>query len=504
MGEAYVISEDYDSAIRHYREILGREPENIKARIALGDILSWQKKYDEAMHEYEKALEIEPSNLEIKRRLADVLSWDKRYHKALDSYDEILEEDDDVRARLQKARILGWAREYDRSLKEYQKILDNNYNEVVEVEMLAKSAYWNNRVKHAIKYYKELIEKDPENVEAMFDLSQVYSYQSMWKEAIEEYKRILDVAPNHFRAKEGLKKIELISTHNFFNSGYEFFEADSQDRVNDLKRRSFFNKLRYPVDYNFQIDAEYNLTNRSFSDLGDVTENEGRIGAAYLRSPDWRVSGFYDFIDYNKGIDSMHTFGGDFSFRVFDIGVSHFSFDRERLENSSTVIKGNYYSDNYKERLDIDIDRRLKLGLDYLFSNYSDGNYRDEPGIDLLYYVSFEPKRFSIKYRYFYRVFDEKMPEYFSPHSFWTNKVSFDWRHFLNKEEIFFGADDLYYDLGYDISVDSGDIVSHRFRAKFNRDISKKLNFNIKTSITDSSADVYKDKNIMASLKYYF
>jgi len=470
LAEAYIADGDYEKAAAEYKEVLKNDPKNIEARAALADILSWNKKYDEA----------------------------------LELYDEILKDKEAPEIRLQKARILGWAREYNKSLKEYQRILDNNYIEVVEVEMQAKKAYWNNRVKHAIKYYKELIKKDSENVEAMFDLSQVYAYQSMWREAIKEYKRILDVSPNHFRAKQGLQKVELISTYLFLESGYEFFEADSQDRANDIKRHTFFSKLRYPIDDNLQIDTEYKFTNRSFSDFSDVVENEGMIGVSYLESPDWRASGFYNFIEYNKGIDTMHTFGGDFNFRVFDIGVSHFSFERERLENSSTVIRGNYYSDNYKERLDIDIDKRLRLGLDYLFSNYSDGNYRDEPGIDFLYYVSLEPKRFSVKYRYFYRVFDEQMPEYFSPHSFWTNKVSLNWRHFLNKEEIFFGADDLYYDLGYEIAVDSGDIVSHKFSGEFNWDIGKRLNLNIKASVVNSSASVYNDKSIRVKIKYYF
>jgi len=326
----------------------------------------------------------------------------------------------------------------------------------------------------------------------------------MWKKAIKEYKRILDVSPEHFRAKEGLQKAELISGHITTKTGYKFFEADSQDRVNDIKRHTFFNRILCPLNNNLQIDAGYNLTGRSFSDFGDVLENEGRIGFTYLQRPDWRINGFYNFIEYNKDIDTLHTFGGNFNYRVSDTCVSRFSYERKRLENSSTVIKGNYYAENYKERLDIDITRRFKLGLDYLFSNYSDGNYRDEPGIDALYYISFEPKRFSIKYRYFYRVFDEKMPEYFSPHSFWTNKITFNWRHFLNKEEIFFGADDLYYDLKYDVAVDSGDIVSHKFSAEFNWDINKKLNLNIKGSITNSSADVYEDKSAVAAIRYYF
>ena len=123
LADAYIADGDYESAASEYREVLKNDPKNIKARTALADILSWNKKYDEA----------------------------------LELYDEILKDKESPEIRLQKARILGWAREYEKSLKEYKRILDYNYNEVVEVEMLAKKAYWNNRIQHAIKYYQELI-----------------------------------------------------------------------------------------------------------------------------------------------------------------------------------------------------------------------------------------------------------------------------------------------------------------------------------------------------------
>lgn len=259
-----------------------------------------------------------------------------------------------------------------------------------------------------------------------------------------------------------------------------------------------------PLNYNSQISLEYKLTNRSFSDFADVVENEARVAFSYLEAPEWWMGAFYGFIDYNKGIDTLHTFGTDFNFRVFDLGVWSLSHQRQRLENSSGLIKNNYYRDNYKHRLDLDISKRLKIGLDYLFSNYSDDNCKNEPGADILYYLSLEPKRLTMKYRYFFRDFDDTVTEYFSPRDFSTHKLSLNWRHFLNKEEVFFGADDLYYDLKYDMAVDSGDIVSHKFSLELNRDISKRLNLNLKGSLTNSSADVYEDKSVTASVKYYF
>ncbi|MBL7130852.1 MAG: tetratricopeptide repeat protein [Candidatus Omnitrophica bacterium] len=470
LAEAYIADGDYESAIEEYREVLKNDPGNIEARAALADILSWNKKYGEA----------------------------------LELYNEILKDKEAPEIRLQKARILGWAREYDKSEKEYQKILDIEDNKGIELEMKAKLSYWNNRVKRAIRYYKELIDTDPKNLEAMFDLSQVYAYQSMWDDAIQIYRKIIDVSSTHFRAKEGLEKAKLISEYCSLKSGYEFFEADSTGRDQDIRRHSSFNEFNYPLNYNLNLNTTYRLTYRSFADFGDLLENEGRIKVSYINNPNWSVGGFYDFIAYNKDINTMHTFGASYNFRIFDYGMSNFSYQRERLENNSKVIRDGYYIDNYKERLDIDINKRFKLGMDYLFAGYSDSNYKHEPGLDLLYYFSLDPKRFAVKYRYFYKNFDKKVSDYFSPKGFSTNSLALNWRHFLNKEEIFFGADDLYYDLGYDISVDSGDIVSHKFSGEFNWDISKRLNLNIRASVVNLSASVYRDKSITAQMKYYF
>lgn len=252
------------------------------------------------------------------------------------------------------------------------------------------------------------------------------------------------------------------------------------------------------------LNTTYRLTHRSFADFSDLLENEVRIKASYINNPDWSVSGFYDFIAYNRGINPVHTFGAGYGFRILDCGISNFSYERERLENNSTVIRGRFYSDNYKERLDMDINKRLKLGIDYLFASYSDSNYKLEPGLDLLYYFSLDPKRLTVKYRYFYKNFDKKVSDYFSPKGFSTNSLALNWRHFLNKEEIFFGADDLYYDLGYEITVDSKNVVGNKFSAGLNWDINKRLNINIKGSVVNSAPNVYRDKSIIAAVKYYF
>jgi len=503
LGKVYLYSADYARAQNIFEAILKDSPDNTDALVLLADTFAYGEDFDRAEPLYREAVK-KSKNLETKRKLADALSWNGKYDEAVKIYNEILAQRESKRLRLQKARILGWQHKYSRSLEEYRNILKIGYDADIELEMLAKTAYWNNRVKHAISYYEDLIAGNARNLEAAFDLSQVYSYQSMWPKAINTYEKILAVSPNHFRAKDGLEKAKLISGSSSLQPGYEYYRAESPSRDTNIRKQSLSSEFTRPLNYNLTASGAYKLTFRSFADYGDVLENEGKFKLTYINNPNWRAAAYYDFITYNKDIDTMHTFGASANLRTFDYGTLGFYYDRERLENNSGVILGHFYSDNYKERLAIDINKNLKFGFDYLFARYSDSNYKHEPGFDVLYYLSFEPKRFTVKYRYFYKTFEKTVTDYFSPKNFSTNSLALNWRHYLNRKDIYFGARNLYYDAGYEASVDSTDIVGHKFSGEVGWDINKKLNINIKGSVVNSSCEVYKEENIMASLKYYF
>ncbi|MDD3344859.1 MAG: tetratricopeptide repeat protein [Candidatus Omnitrophica bacterium] len=503
LSRAYVSDGQYEKAREACNAILREDPRNMQARVLLADISAYERKFEQAAALYAQILD-EEGDTEVQRKLADVLSWDKQYDRAIALYDEILERGEDKRARVQKARILGWQRKYSDSLEEYRKALENSYDRGIDLEMRAKRAYWDGRVTRAIRNYDELIKEDNGNVEGMFDLSQLYSYQGMFREAEGRYEDILGISPRHFRAREGLEKAELLSRHVRLDSGYEFFEADSPSRSEDINRSSFFTYASAPCNYNLDVRAGYRLSYRKFSDFADVLENKAEVGFSYLRAPDWGVDAYYGVIAYNRGIDPLQVFGGSLRYRISDIVTSFTSFERKQLENTSQLIRDNYYADNYLQRFDFDINKRLKSQAEFLYSRYSDGNYKVEPGMEMLYLISLDPRRFSLRYKYFYRNFDEKKTEYFSPKGFSVNSLKANWRHFLNKEEIFFGANDLYYDLSYEFTVDSKNVIGNKFSAEFNWDISKRLNFNIRGSVEKSSSGVYKDKNITASMRYYF
>jgi len=498
-----LLTGDYRHAIDMLRNMASWEPNNMEVRIYLADVLSYNQQFAEAELLYEQALE-QKYDRQVKGKLADVLSWDGKYKESVRVYDELLAEKEERGIRLEKARVLGWAKQYARALAEYKKILDIRYDELVDLEMRAKRSYWYSRVKESIGHYSSLIAGDPQNTEAIFNLAQVYSYQSMWQEAETEYKKILVIYQHHFRAREGLEKTRLLRKHILLKNGYEFLEQDSSARDSDVRKSSYFSSLRVSLGERLSAELQYRFNQRNFFDFSDINENETRLKFTFINNPGWWLDAFYNHTAYNRHIRQMHTFGVSENFRVWDMGILGFSQERERLENNSTVVRNRVYRDNYKERLGLDINKRLKAGADYLYSSYSDGNSLHQPGLDILYSFSIDPKRLSLKYRYFYQDFRRKLSDYFSPKGFCVNSLYLNWRHSLNKGGVFFGADELYYDLGYETSCDSHNIVSHKFSAELNWDVNKRLNLNIHASTTDSSCGVYRDKNIIASVKYYF
>ncbi len=608
MGDSYMIEQDFDSSIKQYREVLAKDPSNVKARVSLADVLSWQKKYDESIAEYREALtrikdpaqslevkkklatvytwkrdyaqakilyeeilakdpqdlkqatafaevcfrlgqmqeaerrlqgvlEKDPGNRDarilladvytgekdfdqalglyrellnekydrkVKTKIGDVESWIRDYRAAIRTYDELLAEKDEKPLRLQKARILGWARKYRQASREYRKILDQSPDELVRTEMEAKELYWNNRVKRAIRAYRDLLAKTPDNAEAMFDLSQIYSYQSMWHEAIEQYKNILDLFPDHFRAREGLRKAELLLSHPMLSSGYEFFRAHSGARDVDIRKNVFRNLLSIPLNAQTVFEVGYNFTRRAFLDFHDLSENHARLGLSYQKSPDWSVGGFFNLVTYNRSVAPVYEFGGQVAFRTFDVGQMTLSQEQQRLENNSTVIRRRLFRNNFKVRQDVDITKRWKAGTDYTFSYFSDHNRCSEVAGDTLYFLMLEPRAFYVKYRYAFRNFFKVENDYFSPQEYSLHTISVRWKHFLNKEEVFFGANDLYYESGYDVSFDSTGITSHQVVGGLTWDINKRLQIKGEGQYTIASTKIYEDAGGKATVKYFF
>ncbi|MGB3653627.1 MAG: tetratricopeptide repeat protein [Rivularia sp. (in: cyanobacteria)] len=68
LGYAYFVQEQYDLAIRNYKEALKRQPDYVTALNNLGHAYERKKLNAQALENYEKALKLEPKNAVAKRR----------------------------------------------------------------------------------------------------------------------------------------------------------------------------------------------------------------------------------------------------------------------------------------------------------------------------------------------------------------------------------------------------------------------------------------------------
>ncbi|MCF7873335.1 MAG: tetratricopeptide repeat protein [Candidatus Omnitrophica bacterium] len=503
-GKALLYSGKPKLARDIFAKLLKDYPQDLETKELLADAYAYSKKYKKAILLYRKIL-VKTDRRKTKKGLAAVLSWNQQYQKSIKLYDQLLAEEYDPEVKRQKARVLGWSKNYQKALAEYKDLLDKEKSSAIRLEMEAKQAYWQGEVKSAINNYQKLLIAEPDNVEAAFDLSQLYSYQDMWEEAINQYENILKVQPLHSRAREGLEKAKIFYKKVKTRLDYLFFEADSPDRTTDIKKHQVLKSASFFIAKNKKIKISSDFAQRSFSDFSSISESKTQLEISYQNNPDWNLSAYYGLVNYYKHLDELfHLFGASFYHRFFDRGMFNFNYQRQRLTDNSQLIRDYAYRHSFENKIDFDLTSKLKMGLDCRLAYYFDANFLVEPGIDFTYYFSKEPRQFYLTYRYFFKEFRKESSDYWTPRGFSTNKLTLAWRHYLNSDQLFFGADQLYYQLKYEVSLDSTDILIHKFIGQFNWDINKSLNIHFGGSFADTTSNVYQEKRITAGLSYYF
>jgi hypothetical protein len=161
--------------------------------------------------------------------------------------------------------------------------------------------------------------------------------------------------------------------------------------------------------------------------------------------------------------------------------------------------------DDFKTRAEFIPNRRITLGGDYKYSRFNDSNNRNAYGLDAKATVLYEPTSLRVMYRYEAYGFEEARGYYFSPDSFHTNMLDVEFRHFLNKEEMFWGANDTYYTLKYSLNVDVHSQIGHKIYVDFHREWTKCLSTHVEWSkMLYDHLETYAEENLFIYVKCYF
>ena len=541
LAEVQTWQKEYGKAVMTLEQIKKRKPDNVKATKLLADVYTWNKKYDKAFellsdlhkkypqdnstalqyamiligkHNYSEAIELcqkilesDNRNKDAKLWLARLLSWDKEYDSALQLYAELIEVNPDwITARREKARVLGWARRYDEAIAEYKKAVDlDKSNEAIRYEMFSKYNLYNRFDKAAVENYRHWLEFEPNNLEALYDLGQIYAQQVQWDNARGMYQLTLDNDSGHFRAKQALERVNIYSRLMRLETGFEYFEADSSGRTMDKRYWDVFVSVREPLNENTYISVRQDNIWRSFENFKQIYQQQFSVALDYYKKPDFWAGVNYAGSVYPDRQGLKHIFGGQLNFMPYDAWTVSLSHQREQITDTSSAFMDKLYRDNYKFRADYKPTRRLLSGLDYMYSNYSGDNQRNAYGFDIGYYLLLEPKSLKISYRYEQYGFDKEKSEYFSPNSFHYNNVNLEWRQFLNQEELYWGANDTYYTLRYEVIFDVRQQVGHKVYVDFHHDWNNNWSSHFEFSKTVyEHSDIYSEEKLMFYTSIYF
>ena len=204
-----------------------------------------------------------------------------------------------------------------------------------------------------------------------------------------------------------------------------------------------------------------------------------------------------------QGVSNI--FGGGMKFCPEDewtIGLSH---RREHIIDNATTFNSGLYRDNYAVRSTYSPHRRVKAGADYMHSYYSDDNNRNAYGVDVGYYLMYEPRSLLTTYRYEEYLFDRSRASYFSPDSFHYHRIGIEWREYLNTEELYWGANDTFYSIRYAVDFDPKDEVGHWLCVDLHHDFSDKHSAHLEWSKTIyEHGDTYRDNRATLYMRFYF
>lgn len=168
----------YEEARGAYARVLAEDPQDVRANLRLGILLSWDGQLDSALVLLTRARAAEPDDADIGLAQARVLGWHARFAEAVALYDTLLAGQPALReAAVGRARTLSWWGRLDDAERGYADILAVDSTATEARLGLAQVNAWRGALADAERQYRRVLAADALNVDALVGLGYVYQWQ---------------------------------------------------------------------------------------------------------------------------------------------------------------------------------------------------------------------------------------------------------------------------------------------------------------------------------------
>ncbi|MFT5207887.1 MAG: putative Zn-dependent protease [Candidatus Omnitrophota bacterium] len=490
---------DHDRADEAMRLMNSLDVRSVWLEVLKADLLAGQLRYKEAITLVLKALKDEIDDRDLLLRLARFYSWDRQYDASVVSYENLIRANSNwILPQRELARVLGWMREYEKSLEQYQLIIDQYPDDIViQHEMNAKESYYNLNDMNAIEHFVDWIVIEPDAQEAMLDLSIVYARNGQFGEANDSLKQLISLNPRHHRAIQMLGKIKVIQNRPLLQYEYLYEEADSGSRQVDYRINHMILSEDIPINENWKVLLEETQSFHTYSNLS-LMHRFGQMAAIEWRQlPRVSLEAGYQFNHYSDDIEDTHLHYEDLLLRIHDSVQLHARYDKQDVKLNLMTKTSNLQEEKTTAEVFLIPQRDLKLELKYQYSDFSDGNEKHDYSGSIQYAVIPLPTRLSVEYEYQEYQYGFSSPIYFSPNSYHTNKITLEWLHYLNEDELFWGDNDTYYRFQYGVNLDVKDEISHRVTFLFHKDWTDRISTEVNWWMQQYESDsVYSESGM--------
>jgi predicted O-linked N-acetylglucosamine transferase (SPINDLY family) len=187
------------------REVIGKQPNDLKALNFMGMILTKLRKYEPAIEFFRRALSLSPLSADLHYNMGTVLKDAGRFDEAITHYQRALQiNPEHFESHHNLGHIFQRKKEIDQAILYYQEALKRNPNLADAYYNLGTIAQDKKYLNEAILFYQKALQLAPNLDDAYYRLGSVYADTEQLADAISCYQKALQINPRLAPAHNGL------------------------------------------------------------------------------------------------------------------------------------------------------------------------------------------------------------------------------------------------------------------------------------------------------------
>ncbi len=193
--------EDYDEALKKFKDVLKIDPKNADAHFEVSTLLYSANKFDDALAESDQAVKLSPGNKWYLEQMAAIQMKKNNTKEAIKSYEQLIKlSPNDPDNYFDLAYLYLQSNQPDQAIKTYDQF-EKNYGLEESVVLQKERIYLKqNKFDNAVTELQKLVDAFPGEVQYMGMMAELYALNNKKEKAAEIYQKILEIEPDNAQA----------------------------------------------------------------------------------------------------------------------------------------------------------------------------------------------------------------------------------------------------------------------------------------------------------------